>query len=131
MNENYKKLIKEAEDYKKQGRIEKAINIYEKIGKVDDSFVHEAIHLSMRNGLLKKCINIFEKNNRPRIARDLKYSIKNKSNRKHNELLQDYEINSFFNDCYDSSLKKASKKSTNQNNKILNEFYRKINSVKN
>ena len=91
MNGYYEKLVQYAERFKREGKIESAISFYEEAGEANVMYIHEALNLSMRKGWLKRCIDLFRKHNRTRIANDLEESVRDKSNPIHTKLLDEAE----------------------------------------
>jgi len=91
MNSYYEKAAEFARKYERKGMIETAIDLYEEAGEANVMYVHEALNLSMRKGWLKRCINLFRKHDRLRMANTLEESVRDKSNPIHTKLLDEAE----------------------------------------
>lgn len=91
MNSYCEKVVEFARKYESKGMIETAINLYEEAGEANEMYVREALNLSMGKGWLKRCINLFRKYGKLRIAKTLEESVRDKSNPIQTKLLDEAE----------------------------------------
>lgn len=119
MNSYYEKVAEFAHKYKSEGKIETAIGLYEEAGEASVMYIHEALNLSMRKGLLKRCIDLFRKHDRTRMANDLEESVRNKSKPIHTKLLDEVERNSVLENREDIPLGVKKRREINPDYKIV------------
>ncbi|HKL24491.1 MAG TPA: hypothetical protein VJ912_04090 [Candidatus Nanoarchaeia archaeon] len=76
INKNQINYFQKAMEAESQGKVESAINFYEKAG---DSCLEDACSLALQSGLLKKCIGLYKKRGMKRQTGFLKEVIENRS----------------------------------------------------